>query len=109
MNIAKTGTAPANAVIADLVREHPEDLPEAAWREGAAQYEARLQFARFQVRARELQAEAWDAYTLAADKVALLEGLLEEPAFEEAKDARAAVTRCFLDLLAVQKRRFEVW
>ena len=109
MNIAKTGAAPADAAIADLVREHPEDLPELAWREGAAQYEARLQFARFQVRARELQGGAWDAYTVASDKCALLESLLEAPAFERATEERALVMRRFLDLLAEQKRRFELW
>ncbi len=109
MNIAQTGTAPATAVIADLVREYAEDTPEAAWREGAAQYEARLQFARFILRARELQGQVWDAYTVVSDKVALLESLLDEPAFEARTEARAAVMRRFLDLLTEQKRRFEVW
>lgn len=109
MNIAKTGTAPATAEIADLVREHPEDLPELAWREGAAQYEARLQFARFQVRAQELQPEAWAAYKATADRATVLADLLEEPAFEQRTDARAAVMRRYLDLLQQQKRRFEVW
>lgn len=116
-NIVQMGAAPANAAMAeafaqvmpDLVHEHLENLPDCARSEEIAHYQARLNFAHLQVRSRELQASAWDAYLLVADKVALLDGLLDEPAFEECPDARAAVTRRFLDLLAEQKRRFEVW
>lgn len=99
--------------IAELVQMHPEEghggFDAALAHEAKVEYEAALEFAGLQVRARALTTEAWNAYMREADKTQVLDDLLDNCGAKMCSDSRAVVAEELGRLSKVRHLAFKTW